>query len=292
MTLKQAYSKYFLQGSVLNKLIIINVLVFVGFLLLENLAFLFQINLSFVQSWFSFPNDILAYIKKPWTIITYGFLHSGFSHILWNMLFLYWFAPVFLNIHTGRRFLNIYLLGIIFGALFYMLAYALFPAFSGENGSMVGASAAVYAVMVAATVQSPNVNFRLLFIPVNIKLWWICVGKIILDLVSIKNGNAGGHFAHIGGAAIGYFYMLQLQKGNDIGTPLEKAMDWLVGLIKPSSKPILKTVHKTQRRSPSNTKPKQPNQSQIDAILDKISKSGYESLSKKEKEVLFKAGKN
>lgn len=292
MTVKQAYSKYFVQGSVLNKLIIINVLVFVGFLLLENLAFLFQVKLHFVQSWFSFPNDIVAYIKKPWTIITYGFLHSGFSHILWNMLFLYWFAPVFLNIHTGRRFLNVYLLGIIFGALTYMLAYALFPAFSGTNGSMVGASAAVYAVMVAATVQSPNVTFKLMFIPVNIKLWWICVGKIVLDLVSIKNGNAGGHFAHLGGAAIGYFYMMQLQKGNDIGTPVEKTMDWLVSLTKPSQKPKLKTVHKTKKRPAPTTKSQSTNQAEIDAILDKISKSGYESLSKKEKEVLFKAGKN
>lgn len=292
MTIKQAYSKYFAQGSVLNKLIIINVLVFVGFLLLENLAFLFQVKLDFVQSWFSFPNDIVAYIKKPWTIITYGFLHSGFSHILWNMLFLYWFAPVFLNIHTGRRFLNVYLLGVIFGALTYMLAYAFFPAFSGANGSMVGASAAVYAVMVAATVQSPNVTFRLMFIPVNIKLWWICVGKIILDLVSIKNGNAGGHFAHLGGAAIGYLYMTQLQKGNDLGTPIEKAMDALVSLLMPSKKTTLKTVHKNSKRSVSSRKPQQPNQAQIDAILDKISKSGYESLSKKEKEILFKAGKN
>lgn len=292
MTVKQAYSKYYLQGSILNKLIIINVVIFIAFLLLENLAFLFQVNLSNIQSWFSFPNDIVAYIKKPWTIITYGFLHSGFRHILWNMLFLYWFAPIFLNIHTGRRFLNVYILGIIFGALSYMLAYALFPAFANNKGSMVGASAAVYAVMVAATVQSPNHSFRLMFIPVNIKLWWICVGKIILDLVSLKTANAGGHFAHLGGAAIGYLYMIQLQKGNDIGAPVENFMDWLVALAKPSDKSKLKTVHNNKKRTITSIKVKNPNQAQIDEILDKISKSGYESLSKKEKEVLFKAGKS
>ncbi len=292
MTVKQAYSKYYLQGSVLSKLIIINVAVFIFFLLLENLAFLFQVNLSNIQSWFSFPNDIVTYIKRPWTIITYGFLHSDFRHILWNMVFLYWFAPIFLNIHTGRRFLNIYILGIIFGALSYMLAFALFPAFANTKGSMVGASAAVYAVMVAATIQSPNQSFRLMFIPVNIKLWWICIGKILLDLASLKSANAGGHFAHLGGAAIGYLYMIQLQKGNDIGTPVENFMDWLVALVKPSEKPKLKTVHNSKKRTAVNTKIKNPNQAQIDEILDKISKSGYESLSKKEKEVLFKAGKN
>lgn len=292
MSIKQAYNTYFVNGSVLNKLIIINVVIFLGFLVLENLAFLFQVNFGFIQDWLSFPNNLLTYVQRPWTIITYGFLHSGFSHILWNMLFLYWFAPVFLNIHNGRRFLNVYMLGIIFGALAYMLAYALFPAFQGNNSSMVGASAAVYAVMVAATVQSPNYSFRLMFIPVNIKLWWICVGKIILDVLSLKSGNAGGHFAHLGGAAIGYLYMIQLQKGNDIGAPVEKVMDWIVNLTKPSSSKTLKTVYKSTSTNKSTVTRSYATQAEIDAILDKISKSGYQSLSKKEKEILFKAGKN
>jgi len=293
MTIKQVYSKYFLQASVLNRLIIVNVLVFILFLLIENLAFLFEVRLDYIQTWFSFPNDIYEYIKKPWTIITYGFLHAGFRHILYNMLFLYFFGGVFLNIHNGRRFLNVYFLGIIFGALSFMVAFAVFPLFAGKRDLMVGASAAVNAVMVAATVQSPNYTFRLMFIPINFKLWWVCVLLLVLDMVQLSSGNAGGHFAHLGGAAIGYLYMTQLQKGNDIGSPIEKIMDWVVSLFKTSEKSKLKTVHKTKRKvSSTPSKSQNANQAQIDAILDKISKSGYESLSKKEKEILFKAGKS
>jgi len=189
--------------------------------------------------------------------------------------------------------LNVYFLGILFGALTYMLAYALFPAFSEVHGNMVGASAAVNAVMVAATVQSPNSPFKLMFIPITFKLWWLCVAMLVWDLVQLGAlNNAGGHFAHLGGAAIGYLYMTQLQKGNDIGTPVERFMDWIVGLFKTSEKAKLKTVHKTKKTKTTTSKVQNPNQEQIDAILDKISKSGYESLSKKEKEILFKAGKS
>jgi len=290
MDIKQAYSKYFLQASVINRLIIINVVCFLATFVF---AGLFKVDFGLFRDYLGFPDDITEYITKPWTIITYAFLHEGFRHILYNMLFLYFFGQVFLNIHSGRRFLNVYFLGIFFGALTYMLAYAVFPVFSGIHGNMVGASAAVNAVMVAATIQSPNKIFRLMFIPVDLKLWWLCVGMLVLDLLQLKSGNAGGHFAHLGGALIGYFYMTQLQKGNDIGTPIEKFMDWVISLFKPSQKTNLKTVHKT-KRSQVQTKPSKssnPNQSQIDTILDKISKSGYESLSKKEKEILFKAGK-
>ena len=159
---------------------------------------------------------------------------------------------------------------------------------------MIGASAAVSAVMVAATVQSPNYPLRFMFIPFTFKLWWICAGLLVLDVIKIPSGNSGGHISHLGGALIGYLYMIQLQKGNDLGTPIEKTMDWFVSLFKPSEKVKLKTVHKKKAKTTKpNTKHKgkTDNQQQIDAILDKISKSGYESLSKKEKDFLFRAGK-
>ncbi|WP_010520403.1 rhomboid family intramembrane serine protease [Aquimarina agarivorans] len=306
MNFKELYSKYFLQASVLYKVIIINVLVFVFFPVLNTIGFLFDTNLEFVKNWFAFPHDIFSYIYKPWTLITYGFLHSGFRHILFNMLYLYFFGQVFLNIHNGRRFLNVYFLGIVVGGLVYMLSYNLFPAFSTVHSSvLVGASAAVNAVMVAATVQSPNYSFKLMFLPFTFKLWWITVALLFFDVINIPNGNAGGHLAHLGGALIGYLYMTQLQKGNDIGKPVEAFMDWVVSLFKPKEKTRLKTVYKAKKegRSATSTKAKAtttyqsthsktPTQQQIDAILDKISKSGYESLSKKEKDVLFKAGKN
>ncbi len=296
MDIKQAYTRYFVQAPVLNRLILINIAFFLLFELLVIVGILFKTDLSLLKGWFSFPNDIFQYIQKPWTIITYGFLHSGFRHILYNMLFLYFFGQIFLNIHTGRRFLNLYFLGIIFGALFFMIAFAVFPLFSGIQSHMVGASAAVNAVMVAATIQSPNSPFKLMFIPITFKLWWLCVGLLIWDVIQLGSGtNAGGHFSHLGGAFIGYLYMIQLQKGNDLGTPVEKAMDWIVGLFKPKEKVRLKTVYrqntKSQNRRTTSNKSQNPNQAIIDAILDKISKSGYESLSKKEKEILFKAGK-
>lgn len=294
MDIKQLYSKHFLQATVLKKLIIVNVGVFAFFMLLNTLGFLFQTDLVGVQKWFSFPNDIFEFITKPWSIVTYAFLHADFWHLLFNMLWLYFFGQLFLNIHTGRRFLNVYFLGAIFGALLYMVAYSFFPAFAEiSQGTLVGASAAVSAIMVAATVQSPDSPLRFMFIPITFKLWWITVGVLILDVVRIPGGNAGGHLSHLGGALIGYVYMKQLQKGNDLGTPVEKTMDWIVGLFKPSDKVKMKTVHKAKKtgskvvRSTKTT----DNQKQIDAILDKISKSGYESLSKKEKDFLFKVGK-
>ena len=294
MDLKQLYSRYFLQADVLKKLIAVNVVVFVSFLLLNTLSFLFQTDLGLVKSWFAFPSEIFEYFTKPWSIITYAFLHADFFHLLFNMLWLHFFGQIFLNIHTGRRFLNIYFLGAIFGALVYMVAYSFFPAFAEiSKSTLVGASAAVNAIMVAATIQSPNSPLRFMFIPITFKLWWITVGLLVLDVIRIPSGNAGGHLSHLGGALIGYIYMKQLQKGNDIGAPVEKTMDWIVGLFKPSEKARMKTVHKVKKTKSRVVRSSKTSntQKEIDAILDKISKSGYESLSKKEKDFLFQAGK-
>jgi len=293
MTIKEAYTRYFLNASVLNRLIIINVFLFI---ITYVISPLFNIKINLYREFIGFPNDIFEYIKKPWTMITYAFFHEDFRHVFFNMLLLYFFGQIFLNIHNGRRFLNVYILGIIFGALMYMVAYAIFPAFSNIYGNMIGASAAMSAIMIASTVQSPDMPIKLLFIPFTFKLWWITTFFLVTDLLRIGSlQNAGGHFAHLGGAAIGYIYMVQLQKGNDIGISVEKTMDWFVGLFKPKEKSNLKTVHKSKQTSKKyKTAPssKSPNQAQIDAILDKISKNGYESLSKVEKEILFKAGKN
>lgn len=298
MNLKQLYTKYFLNASSLQRIIVLNGLVFVFFLLLNTLTFLFKTDVLQVKNWFTFSHDVFDFVYKPWSIITYAFLHADFWHILFNMLWLHFFGQTFLNVHTGRRFLNVYFLGAIFGALVFMLAYNFFPAFAEiSKSSLVGASAAVSAVMVAATIQSPEMPLRFMFIPITFKLWWICVGLLVLDVVRIPGGNAGGHIAHLGGAFIGYLYMKQLQKGNDIGAPVEKTMDWIVGLFKPTKNVKLKTVHrkysKTQKTTRRNsiTHQKTDTQKQIDAILDKISKSGYESLSKKEKDFLFREGK-
>lgn len=284
MDIKQTYQRYFLNASVLNKLVIINVF-----------AFIIQaISAGYLKKYLSLPLEIFNFLVQPWSLISYSFLHGGFRHIFYNMLWLYVFGQFFLNIHTGRRFLNLYFLGVIFGGLVNLLAFNLFNIpYYDPNAILVGASAGVYAVMVATTVQSPNMPLRFLFIPITFKLWWITVGVIVLNLVD-WNSNFGGKIAHLAGALAGYLYMTQLQKGNDIGSFIGNTFDKTLNMFKPKDKTNLKTVYKSNTKTTKGIvkrKQEQPSQKQIDQILDKISKSGYDSLSKKEKALLFKAGK-
>jgi len=242
----------------------------------------------------------MEFLMKPWSIITYSFLHSGIWHILSNMLILYFSGMYFLNYFSAKRLLNYYFLGVIIGALVYMLSYNLFPAFQGTGRSyLMGASAGVMAVLIGIATHIPNMRVRLMIIG-NIKFWWIAAFLVVLDIIQIPMGNAGGHLAHLGGAGLGYLYTNQLQKGNDIGKWFENLMDSLASIFKPREKKArMKTVHRTGKTSKTQNRSnkarssfnKDDKQKKVDAILDKISKSGYESLSKAEKDFLFQAGK-
>ncbi|WP_289021599.1 rhomboid family intramembrane serine protease [uncultured Salegentibacter sp.] len=295
--------RYKLQtATVVEKLIAINVLVFFLFFLFRTIAFLFQLPSDFLLEWFVFPKEPGEFIFKPWSIITYAFLHGGIWHILSNMLILYFSGIYFLNYFSPKRLLNYFFLGVIMGALVYMLSYNLFPAFQSMGRSyLIGASAGVMAVLVGIATYIPNMRVRLLLIG-SIKFWYIAAFLVLLDIIQIPMSNAGGHLAHLGGAALGYVYTKQLQKGYDIGSWFEKIMDSLVFLFKPSErKAKMKTVYRKNTNRKTATKQhkatssqkldKDEKQKQIDAILDKISKSGYDSLSKSEKDFLFKAGK-
>ncbi|WP_317194008.1 rhomboid family intramembrane serine protease [Aquimarina mytili] len=251
------------------------------------------------MDWFTFPKQFDSYLTKPWSVITYAFLHAGIWHIASNMIILYFSGRYFVTYLSGKRVLTVYFLGAIFGAFLYMISYNFFPAFSGTgNIPLVGASASVMAILIAVATYIPYMTVRLMFLG-SIKFWWIAAFFVILDIVQIPAGNAGGHIAHLGGALFGYLYAVQLKKGNDIGAWFEKIMDSLIRLFKPGKKKSpLKTVHKSKtykktpkKAKPSSAKNKNPNQARIDAILDKISKSGYDSLTKEEKDFLFKAGK-
>ena len=286
-------------ATVTEKLIAINVLVFILFFLLRTLAYLFQLPSDFLLEWFVFPKEPMEFLLKPWSIITYSFLHSGIWHILSNMLILYFSGIYFLNYFSPKRLLNYYFLGVIIGALVYMLSYNLFPAFQGTGRSyLMGASAGVMAVLIGIASHIPNMRVRLMLIG-SIKFWWIAAFLVIIDIIQIPMGNAGGHLAHLGGAALGYLYTNQLKKGNDIGKWFENIVDSIASIFKPRErKAKMKTVHrtgKTARTTKSTTTRKSFNkdekQKRVDAILDKISKSGYESLSKAEKDFLFQAGK-
>ena len=252
------------------------------------------------MEWFVFPKEPGEFIFKPWSIVTYAFLHSGIWHILSNMLILYFSGIYFLNYFSPKRLLNYFFLGVIVGALVYMLSYNLFPAFAATGRSyLMGASAGVMAVLVGIATYIPNMRVRLMLVG-SIKFWYIAGFLVLLDVIQIPMGNAGGHLAHLGGALLGYFYTTQLQKGNDIGAWFEKIMDGFASMFSSSPKKAkMKTVYRkgkdnsatSKRTTASARMNKNEKQKRIDNILDKISKSGYDSLSKEEKDFLFKAGK-
>jgi hypothetical protein len=225
--------------------------------------------------------------------VTYAFLHAGFWHLFWNMYLLYWFGLYVLNLFTSKRFLTIYLLGAINGGLFYVLAYNLFPVFNNISSNLMGASASVLAIVIFIATYTPDAIVRIFTF--RIKLWQIGLVLVLLDLFQLPtSGNAGGLIAHMGGAIFGYVYAIQLKKGNDIGIWFENLMDALVNLFKTNRHKHFKQVHKTKQSSTKNTKRSSTNNHQIkiDRILDKIGKSGYDSLTKAEKDFLFKAGKD
>ena len=276
--------------NIAEKLILINVIVF----LCNGLATsLFGLPDQTIVQWFELPNDFFEFITKPWSILTYSFFHVNMAHIFWNMLMLYFTGRIFLNLFDTKRFINVYFLGVLLGGLLFMLSYNTFPTLANSNSPLVGASAGVTAVLIFICTYIPNKEVRVIFF--NVKLWYVGVFFVLVDLLQIASGdNIGGRIAHIGGAVLGFVYAKQLFKGNDIGSGFSKLIDSISNLFKPKEKKApLKTVYKSKTTSSKTTLSydKQTRQRKIDDILDKISKSGYESLSKSEKDFLFKAGK-
>jgi membrane associated rhomboid family serine protease len=287
-------------NNTLKQLILINVIVFLLFLIVGTpLSWMgFEWVEKIALYYLSLPSDPLEFITKPWTLITYFFTHEGFLHILFNMLNLYWFGMLINEYLGNRKLLSLYILGGIAGGLLYIVFYNLLPGFSerSANSQLIGASASVLAIVVAAATLLPNYTFNLLLIgPVKIK--WIAAALVLMSWAFARggSGNAGGNIAHLGGALIGWIYIKQLQRGTDFGRPIHAVLDFLTGLFK--RKPNLKVTHRrttgttTANGSTSSTvgQPGKPSQYEIDRILDKISSSGYESLSKEEKQKLFQA---
>ena len=289
MTLIQDLKLKLSQLNVLQKIIVVNVVIFLLGLLLQLIQGAFQ---QSSLSWFELPSDFFVFLLKPWSIITYAFVHYDFLHILFNMLWLYVIGELFLNLFSPKLALNVYFLGAISGGLLFMFCYSLFPQVFMTGNRLVGASASVRALLIFLCAYLPNKEIR--FFTFNLKLWYFGLAIVILDVLGLFGTNAGGNLAHIGGAALGYFYAIQLRKGTDIGKGFERFMDWVVSLFKASKKSPLKTVHKNKSKVGGYTKKDFDdfnNQKKIDVILDKISKSGYDSLNSEEKEFLFKTGK-
>lgn len=285
------------------QLIIINVVVFavVGILGVIFTISGFKEIAWVVQKQFHIPAEFSEFLNRPWTVITYAFMHGGFLHILFNMLALYWFGRLFVEYLGSDKLVAVYVLGALFGAIFYLLAYNTIPFFMQHveeaklhtvNGiNMVGASAAVNAIVVATAVLLPNYTFFMLFLgPVKIK--YIAAVAVLLSILGADGDNAGGNIAHLGGALIGFIYIKQLQAGINWGLWITVTIDWFKDLFK--SKPNVKVTYRGEGKAGSK-KPSAPtskaSQAEIDIILDKISDRGYESLTKEEKEKLFNASK-
>ncbi len=279
-TLKNRFDQF----NIAEKIIVLNVVFFVIPFFIRTLFYLFNIPANSFFSFFELSPHISTFITQPWTLITYGFLHGSIGHILWNMLLLYYSSQFFLNLFSSSRFINVYFLGILTGGVLFLVSYFLFPVFKGQYPPLVGSSAGVMAILIFSCTYMPYQEVRILFF--NLKLMYLGIGLVVLDILQIPTSNAGGHIAHLGGAFLGYIFASQLQKGTDIGVRFERLWRWLIKFVQPTSK--LKTVHR-RKRSPKTAK--FDDQQKIDAILDKISASGYDSLTAKEKEFLFKSGK-
>lgn len=294
----------FRRGDMLTRLILINIAVFVLYLLISIVSQLFQVDLTyyFIQ-WTALPSNLLKFITRPWSLISYMFLHQGFMHILFNMLILFFTGRIFMEYMGNRKLLSIYLLGGIAGGLLYILFYNIFPAFSGvlEVSNNRGASAAVMAVMIAAATYAPKLPVKLFFV-LNIEFRWVALLILLMDLINLGEGNnMGGHIAHLGGAAVGYLAVQRMRKGKDFTEGFSRIIDKVVNWFKPQ--PRMEKVYSKRSYKSTGTRSKrqddivykerkQKDQQRMDDILDKISRSGYESLSKEEKEYLFKIGRN
>ena len=289
MILKDQIQYRIRQLNVAEKIILINIICFVLPFLLRTLLFLFNIPSDHFLGLFELSSSFKDLIFKPWTIFTYGFLHSGFFHLFWNMYLLYFSSSLLLNLFANDIFLKLYFLGILIGGLTFILSYNFFPVFQDANPYMVGASAGVMSIFIFISTYSPELEVRLILF--NIKLRYLGIAFVLLDVIQIPYGNSGGHIAHLGGAFYGFIYAQRLQKGIDIGLPLERLIIKTAKLFNAKSK--FSTVHKNEvkLKTKENKIPIEKNQKKIDEILDKISQSGYESLSKEEKDFLFKVGK-
>lgn len=282
-----------------EKVIALNISVFLVMVLFNAIYYLFNGYPSTIfRDIFAINADLGAFIVKPWTFVTYGFIHAGFFHLLFNCIGLYFTGRIFMYYFTEKQFITVYAFGIFAGAAIFLTAYNVFPALANQPviNYLVGASGGVVAVTIAGATYAPNLIVNLFGI-LPVKYWIIGLLITISYVASIQGGaNVGGNLAHLGGAFIGYYYIKRLQKGKDIGIGFERFWDRMVAYFTPKKKSPLKTVYKNKQNKRSTTKgtsaqTASEKQRKIDAILDKISKSGYDSLTKAEKDFLFKAGK-
>jgi membrane associated rhomboid family serine protease len=280
------------KDNALVKLILLNIIVFVVMgIITVTLSLSHNTPLvDYIDKAVALPSNFWKFLYRPWTIITYQFVHSlkDILHIAFNMLNLYWFGRIVADLIGSRRLLSLYLLGGISAGIFYLLIFNIgvdYLNIPQGDGDLIGASGAVFAIIVGAATLSPEYTVSIFF-TWQVKIVYIAAAIIFISFLGTVGGNAGGNFAHLGGALFGYIYIKLLRRGTDLGKPFLAFFDWISGLFKKRSPIKISYRNNSGTFTSTNTT---PNQKEIDEILDKISRSGYTSLTKEEQQKLFKA---
>ena len=290
----------FRSGNVLTQLIIINVAMFIAINFVHLILFLSMgdrmlaaVKFDEVLSWLMIPADFMKLITRPWTIITHMFAHQGFFHLLFNMLWLYWFGRILRDLTGNKMVLPLYILGGLAGAALLIVSYNVFPVLAGElpYAKALGASAGVMAIVIGTATLAPDYVMHLILIgPVRLK--YIALFTLLLDVIGIPGPNTGGHIAHLGGALLGFVLVKQMQRGNDWSISFHNFTNAVIAAFKPQNGPRMAYKNKKGKTTQATRKTSKANfskQEKIDQILDKISQSGYDSLTAEEKAFLFKA---
>ena len=294
---KKIYTS-FCNENIVGKFIYANVAIYIIVAFIGVFATLFNVvsPVSDFMQWFELPSSLVRFACQPWSLLTYMFMHERVMHILWNMVALYGFGKIFISFFSMRHFVGVYILGGIMGGLFFMLAFNLFPGFSGvvERSHLIGASASVLAVVMAAAVRRPNFIVNLRFLG-SMRLMTIAVITVVLSLLLLASENAGGNFAHLGGAFAGWLFAYLLNKGVDITAFINKIIDFFATFFRrtPKKEKPKFTFYKNGRAADYEyNATKKSNEEEVDRILEKVKKGGYASLSDEEKKKLFDASRS
>lgn len=285
------------QGDAVMRLIWVNVCVFLVVSLAGLVLLLFNRPDGLLLR-LALPASFHTLAHRPWTLLTYMFLHGRFWHLFFNMLCLFWFGKILLNYINGKQLVGLYVFGGIMGGLMYMLCYNIFPYYAPmvDASILLGASAAIMGITVAAAMHAPDMEIRLLFIG-GVKLKWIACATILISLLGITGNNAGGQLSHIGGALAGYVYTILFRHGTDLNRPFTRLFDNIANLFRRTRKPQDSSrqfhyqrptnINREHEANQQYSRHKAQRDADIDAILDKIKSSGYQSLTDEEKRRLF-----
>lgn len=297
MAIIEEIQRYYSRSSMLMRIILINIAVFVLLKLVAIVGLLLGTGGAGLLDWVELPSDWLLLLRRPWTLVTYMFVHYNLLHILFNMLWLYWLGRIFMEFFSPKQLTAVYLLGGWGGALLYLLAHALLPHFAGAQGYLYGASASVIAVVVATAVFVPDYKIGLLFLG-QVSIKWIAIVTVGIDLMGLSTANLGTSIAHIGGAMVGAWFALRIRDGHDITRPLNAVIDAVAGLFNgrslswPRFKRPVRTTRQQRGAAMSGHRPADTvSEEELDRILDKIKAAGYDALSDDEKDKLFKASR-